>query len=81
MSVNFQTLDTLKAKLDSYRPLLPLMNTGFPAAVLPAQRHLKYYEALDQSHCHDDYASLIKFITSAIAESFEPYWWALGVKA
>lgn len=59
---------------------LELMKAGFPAAVLPVQCRLEYYEALDQAHCHHDYAPFLALIASVVAESFEPYWWALGVK-
>ena len=59
---------------------LELMKAGFPAAVLPVQRRLEYYEALDRAHCHDDYAPFLELIAAVVAESFEPYWWVLGVK-
>ncbi|WP_242632775.1 Fic family protein [Thiothrix fructosivorans] len=60
---------------------LELMKAGFPAAVLSVQRRLEYYEALDRAHCHDDYAPFLTLIAAVVVESFDPYWWALGVKA
>ena len=58
---------------------LELMKSGFPAAVLPVSRRLEYYEALDKAHCEGEYEPFVKMIAEIVEESFEPYWWALGV--
>lgn len=59
---------------------LELMKAGFPAAVLPVSRRLEYYEALDSAHCTGEYAPFVKLIGEVVEQSFEPYWWALGVE-
>jgi Fic family protein len=59
---------------------LELMKAGFPAAVLPVESRLAYYEALDTAHCQGDYAPFIALLCQVVADSFKPYWWALGVK-
>lgn len=58
---------------------LELMKAGFPAAVLPVSRRLEYYEALDSAHCLGDYEPFVQLIVEVVEQSFEPYWWALGV--
>lgn len=60
---------------------LELMKAGFPAAILTVEQRLEYYEALDKAHCEDDYEPFLALITGVVSESFDPYWWALGVKA
>lgn len=59
---------------------LELMKSGFPAAVLPVESRLAYYEALDTAHCQEDYAPFIALLCQVVADSFKPYWWALGVE-
>jgi Fic family protein len=59
---------------------LELMKAGFPAAVLPVESRLAYYEALDTAHCQGDYAPFVELLCQVVADSFKPYWWALGVK-
>jgi Fic family protein len=59
---------------------LELMKAGFPAAVLPVSRRLEYYNALDTAHCTGEYESFVKLIGEVVEQSFEPYWWALGVE-
>lgn len=59
---------------------LELMKAGFPAAVLPVQSRLAYYEALDTAHCQGNYAPFVELLCQVVADSFKPYWWALGVK-
>jgi Fic family protein len=60
---------------------LELMKAGFPAAVLPVSRRLEYYEVLDHAHCVGDYEPFLKLVAEVVEQSFEPYWWALGVDA
>lgn len=59
---------------------LELMKSGFPAAVLPVESRLAYYAALDTAHCQGDYAPFIALLCQVVADSFKPYWWALGVE-
>lgn len=59
---------------------LELMKAGYPAAILPVNRRLEYYEALDTAHCTGNYEKFILLIGDIIEQSFDPYWWALGVE-
>lgn len=59
---------------------LELMKAGFPAAVLPVERRLAYYEALDTAHCEGDLEPFAQLVATCVAQSFEPYWWALAIK-
>lgn len=59
---------------------LELMKAGFPAAVLPVSKRLEYYEALDSAHCTGNYDSFVELVAEVVEQSFEPYWWALGVE-
>lgn len=58
---------------------LELLKAGFPAAVLPVNRRLEYYQALDTAHCQGDYQPFLALISEVVSQSFEPYWWALGL--
>lgn len=58
---------------------LELMKAGYPAAVLPVERRLSYYEALDTAHCQGDYEPFVRLIGEVVRESFRPYWHALGL--
>ena len=57
-----------------------LMKSGFPPVVLKVENRLAYYEALDKAHTLGDYAPFIDLVSSLVEESFEPYWFVLGVK-
>ena len=57
---------------------LELMKSGFPPAVLPVEKRLAYYEALDQAHVDHDYSHFIALISACVKESFSPYWHVLG---
>ncbi|MCX5900890.1 MAG: Fic family protein [Proteobacteria bacterium] len=59
---------------------LELVKAGFPAAVLPVERRLEYYEALDAAHVRGDYEPFLNMMAEIVEQSFEPYWFALGVK-
>jgi hypothetical protein len=54
------------------------MKSGFPPAVLPVEKRLAYYEALDQAHVDHDYSHFIALISSCAKEGFSPYWHVLG---
>ena len=58
---------------------LELMKSGFPPAVLPVERRLEYYEALDNAHVRGDYAPFLALVAGIVEQSFEPYWFALGL--
>jgi Fic family protein len=57
---------------------LELLRAGFPAIILPVERRLEYYEALDTAHTGGNFAPFLDLITGLAAESFGPYWHALG---
>ncbi len=59
---------------------LELVKAGFPAAVLPVERRLAYYEALDAAHVRGDDEPFMRMMAEIVEQSFEPYWFALGVK-
>lgn len=59
---------------------LELMKTGFPPAVLSTEKRLAYYEALDSAHTKGNYEHFFELIYEVVEQSFEPYWFALGVK-
>ncbi|TVQ94857.1 MAG: Fic family protein [Chromatiaceae bacterium] len=58
---------------------LELLKSGFPPAVLPVERRLAYYEALDKAHVDDDFTDFIQLIAECCAEGFDPYWRVLGM--
>lgn len=58
---------------------LELMKSGFPAAILPVEMRLEYYQALDLAHCTGRYESFIELIAQIVEKSFDPYWWVLGI--
>ena len=59
---------------------LELMKAGFPAAVLPVEKRLEYYEALDAAHTQNDHQPFLSLIIEIVELSFEPYWHVLSVK-
>ena len=59
---------------------LELMKAGFPPVVLPVEKRLEYYTALDTAHTKGDYQQFLSLITAVIEAGFNPYWYALGVK-
>ena len=56
-----------------------LMKNGFPPIVLKVENRLEYYEALDEAHTSNNYKPFIKLISSLVEDSFEPYWFVLGM--
>ena len=58
---------------------LELMKSGFPPAILKVENRLEYYEALDLAHTKDDYSRFLELISKTVEESFEPYFYALGL--
>lgn len=57
---------------------LELLKAGFPAVVLPVERRLAYYEALDKAHVEGDVADFVTLVTQCVREGFAPYWHVLG---
>ena len=58
---------------------LELMKSGFPAIVLPVERRLAYYEALDHANVEGDLAPFVALVAESVREGFGPYWHVLGV--
>ncbi len=59
---------------------LELMKSGFPPAVLPVEKRLEYYEALDCAHTKNDYRPFLVLMADVVESAFKPYWHALGIK-
>lgn len=59
---------------------LELMKAGFPAALIRIEQRLAYYQALDKAHTTGDYQDFIRLVAQCVEQSFEPYWFALGVR-
>ncbi len=59
---------------------LELLKAGYPAAVLPVEKRLAYYEALDADHAHGNPERFIELIAEVVKESFDPYFHALGLR-
>lgn len=58
---------------------LELMKSGFPAIVIPVEKRLKYYEALDKAHVDMDYEPFLQLIADTVEDGFKPYWRVLGI--
>lgn len=56
-----------------------LMQAGFPAALIQVNQRLAYYQALDKAHTTGNYRDFIQLIVQCVEQSFEPYWFALGI--
>ncbi len=59
---------------------LELMKAGFPPVVIPVEQRLRYYQALDLAHVKGDYQPFIEFVVEVVEQSFQPYFFALGIK-
>jgi len=59
---------------------LELMKSGFPPLIIKVEDRLGYYNALDMAHTTDNYKPFIKLVKKAVKESFEPYFYVLGLK-
>lgn len=60
---------------------LELMKAGFPPVVIPAEQRLRYYQTLDNAHVKGDYQPFIELVAEVVEHSFEPYFFALGMKS
>lgn len=58
---------------------LELLKSGYPAAILPVESRLSYYDALDADHAQGNREPFLKLITDIVHDSFQPYWHALGL--
>jgi Fic family protein len=58
---------------------LELLKAGYPAAVLPVERRLAYYEALEADHAQGNREPFLILIADIVKQSFQPYWHALGL--
>ena len=58
---------------------LELMKSGFPALVLPVERRLAYYSALDTAHVDGNEVPFLDLISQCVKEGFAPYWHLLGI--
>ena len=58
---------------------LELMKSGFPPAVLPVERRLDYYDALDLACAQGDYQPFIALVEDVARDAFAPYWHALEI--
>jgi Fic family protein len=58
---------------------LELMKAGFPPIVLPVERRLAYYDALDNAHVNGDEAPFLALVADCAGEAFAPYWHILGI--
>ena len=59
---------------------LELLKAGFPAIVLPVEKRLAYYEALDKAHVEGDMADFLLLVAGCVKEGFAPYWHVLGMQ-
>jgi Fic family protein len=58
---------------------LELLKAGLPATVLPVERRLAYYEALEADHAQGNREPFLALIAEIVKQSFQPYWHALGL--
>lgn len=58
---------------------LELMKSGFPPVIMPVEKRLDYYEALDTAHTKNEYGPFLMLISDIVESGFKPYWHALGV--
>jgi Fic family protein len=59
---------------------LELMKSGYPPVVLPVEKRLEYYEAMDKAHTKNDYEPFLLLIADCVESGFKPYWHALGIE-
>lgn len=59
---------------------LELMKAGYPAAVLPVESRLAYYEALDADHVDGNRKPFVMQVANIVREGFQPFFHALGLE-
>ncbi len=57
---------------------LELLKSGFPAIVLPVERRLSYYEALEAAHLQGDLSPFIALVGECLREAFAQYGFVLN---
>ena len=60
---------------------LELIKNGFPPAIIKVDNRLEYYKALDLAHTKKEYGAFIELMHKIVEESFEPYFFALGLNS
>jgi len=58
---------------------LELIKQGYPPAIIKVENRLEYYKALDLAHTKKEYGTFMKLMCKVVEESFEPYFFVLGV--
>lgn len=58
---------------------LELIKSGFPPVVIRVEDRLAYYRALDQAHTTGDNALFLALMERVVEQSFEPYFYVLGI--
>jgi Fic family protein len=58
---------------------LELVKAGYPAAVLPVERRLEYYRALDEDHVRGNREPFLQIVRDIVRDSFRPYFHALSL--
>lgn len=58
---------------------LELLKAGYPAIVLPVQRRLDYYAALDTAHVDGDTTPFVHLVTDCMREAFALYSFVLDI--
>lgn len=58
---------------------LELMRAGFPTVIIPVENRAVYYENLDLVGINADYNPFTEQVVKLVAQSFEPYWYLLGI--
>lgn len=58
---------------------LELMKAGYPPAILPVERRLAYYQALDADHVQGQQEAFVQMVASIVKEGFKPYFHALSL--
>ena len=58
---------------------LELIKHGYPPAIIKVEDKLQYYKALDTAHTTQNYEPFFELISKVVQESFEPYFYVLGI--
>jgi len=58
---------------------LELIKHGYPPAIIKVEDRLQYYKALDTAHTTQNYEPFFELISKVVDESFEPYFYVLGI--
>lgn len=53
---------------------LELLKNGYPSAILPVERRLAYYDALDRFHVEEEVNDFVSLIAICVQEAFASYW-------